>query len=498
MSKIPRFVTIVLLAFLLAGVPLSAGAAPAAWKFVDVTLQTEQQPLLLVSGELSGETPLPSQGELAVPAGSQLLWIGEVLGGAPSEDPTLQYVKTTVGATDIYTFTLSKSRVAQIEVAAPGMSTFDGTTYTSALTWTAWTDLAQVRIAERVPAGSQVIQPVEGATMQPGSPEFSYYAKIVQNAKAGDTLGLTYSYTVGSGAPASPAGSSSGIAIAVIAGAILLLGGLLVLALRRGPGTTESVGAPANARRDATAADAPRTASSRPAKGQPVAQPVATPARRIKPGMVMVGVMALAVVGFVAAVSGGTATQVAEGKITKDFGAANPCSSASIPVMAKAGVDLASDGKQIVEAFTGADGVGVVSLDVTNATLDVAFCSSSQSEESVRQILLGTGLIDVAAAPAASAPVTATVDAAGALQRARVDTATEAFDPQTVVLAAGIPAEIEFGPAAGCVTEVVISSLGVTQELGAVPVIVSLPALQPGTYAFACAMGHQTGSLVVQ
>jgi len=68
----------------------TALAAPAPWQRVDVILHAEESGgVMLVSGELPPGTKLPAEAELSVPAGSTLLWTGEILGGATSEDPSL-------------------------------------------------------------------------------------------------------------------------------------------------------------------------------------------------------------------------------------------------------------------------------------------------------------------------------------------------------------------------------------------------------------------------
>jgi hypothetical protein len=166
--------------------------------------------------------------------------------------------------------------------------------------------------------------------------------------------------------------------------------------------------------------------------------------------------------------------------------------------MANQGVDLAKKGDKLVDAFTGLEGVGDVTLDLASSTVEVKFCESKQTEDSVRKALEGTGLVTLGAAQAAAAPVTASLDPSGKTQSASVDTASGAFSPGKVVLKAGVPADIAFGAASGCVTEVIFSELGVKQDLTAGPATVKLPALESGTYAFACPMGHQTGELVVQ
>ena len=119
--------------FALAVSPVTTGfAAPTTWERVDVTQHSEQGGgVLLVSGELPATASLPADAQLSVPAGSGLQWIGEILGGASADDPELKFTKTTVKGNDLYRFTLTKSRTAQIEVPLTESMAFDGTTYTS-------------------------------------------------------------------------------------------------------------------------------------------------------------------------------------------------------------------------------------------------------------------------------------------------------------------------------------------------------------------------------
>ena len=79
-----------------------------------------------------------------------------------------------------------------------------------------------------------------------------------------------------------------------------------------------------------------------------------------------------------------------------------------MPVVARDGVSLESEGEQLVNAFATAEGVADVTLDLASSTVHVGYCDSSQSEESIRQILLSTGLVEVAAAAAPSAPTSGT------------------------------------------------------------------------------------------
>ena len=92
----------------------SAFAAVAQWETVDVTVHPEQNGgVLLISGQLPGSVTLPAQAELAVPAGGELQWIGQILGGAASADPELQYAKRTVGGWSMFSPSPSPSHVSR-------------------------------------------------------------------------------------------------------------------------------------------------------------------------------------------------------------------------------------------------------------------------------------------------------------------------------------------------------------------------------------------------
>lgn len=384
------------------GFAAPALAAPSAWSFVDVGLHVEQgQTLLLVAGDLPEDVPLPYEAQLAVPSGTQLRWIGEILGGPPAEDPQLPYTKTTVGDMDVYTFTLTKSRTAQFEGIAAGMTGVSGQNQSTAIKWTAWQDLPSVRVSQRLPRGAQIVQPSEGASLQPGDETYSYYSKTVSNAKAGDVLDLSFSYTVSATAPAgSTSGASSSIIVPVFMGAaVLLLGALVLIAARRKP---EAGGALSAAEARPQEGDS-ATHQIEPSPVEEVAEeldvePVGEPSGRgtfLRPQFLMLGALVLMVVVAVSVISSGGSGN--SGRISKFFGSTSPCTSVSLGLTPKPNVDLAERGEDIVDAFSGYDGIGDVTLTIASSTLDVTFCQSSHTEASIRQIVEGTGLVTLAA-----------------------------------------------------------------------------------------------------
>jgi len=424
MLRTTRFVVAALIALVTAASAMPALGAPAGWQSVDVTFHTEQQQsITLVSGELPATATLPYETELAIPAGTELQWIGEILGGPAAEDPKVKYVKTTVGGMDVYRFTLTKSRIGMLEGKAPGAPAFDGTTYVSAQKWTAWQAVPQVRISQRVPKAAQIAQTAPGAALQAGDTTYSYYTKTVKNPKAGDVIDLAFSYTLpaagaaatgaaatGAAATGAAPGSGSNTAIVVFIAA-LFIGGLGFLAFK--------VQRKMNAKSAGDKSPAPRKAKSntQASRTTPAAAPAvpetagaAPTKKRVRPLIPMLVVVAALIAGVVYAAGQGTTARVDGGVITKTFSTAEPCATASVPVVANPGVDLAAKGAQLVDAFTGVESITKVTLDIAKSTIDVGYCESVQTEDSIRQIVAGTGLVSVNAAPAVSTPPTASVE----------------------------------------------------------------------------------------
>jgi Cu+-exporting ATPase len=89
----------------------------------------------------------------------------------------------------------------------------------------------------------------------------------------------------------------------------------------------------------------------------------------------------------------------------------------------------------------------------------------------------------------------ATVD--GNVQRITVDTSA-GYNPNTIRLAAGVPAEITFKQGSGCMAQVMSRDLGFFEDLTAGDVTVSLAALAPGTYGFSCGMEMVFGEIIVE
>ena len=257
-------------ACLVLGVPVSVSAAPVPWQAIDVMLHPEQSGgTMLISGELPESVPLPVEAELSVPAGTSILWIGEILGGPPADDPQLTYAKSTVGENDVYRFTLAKARTAQVEYAVSDAHTYDGATYTTSIRWVAGQDVPVLRVGVQLPQAARILEPAAEATAQVGPSGGLYYGKTVAPVKAGDVIDLGFTYSLPAGAAgatvsSSTAGGGNTLPIVLVAAAVMI-GAFVLLAVRRTSG----------ARRASAAEEVPGDDEARPLDTDADAEPTA-------------------------------------------------------------------------------------------------------------------------------------------------------------------------------------------------------------------------------
>lgn len=95
-------------------------------------------------------------------------------------------------------------------------------------------------------------------------------------------------------------------------------------------------------------------------------------------------------------------------------------------------------------------------------------------------------------------PVEGAAVADGGIQRIDVDLSKGYYEPNIIVLEAGVPSEITFGQSSGCTAQVTSEELGFLEDLSAGPRTVTLPALDAGEYTFSCGMQMVFGKIVVR
>ncbi len=401
----PRTIAIVILmsAILLLGGAAAALAAPPAWQSVDVALHENQgRRILLVTGHLPPDAQLPATVELAVPAGAELVWIGELLGGPASEDPTVENTVARVGTTDVYSFRLTKARDAQLEVVASDAVVPNGGAYTASVEWTPSQDIPLVTMSVLLPKGAQVTKPSADATLQPGPNGDSFYATRFTTVKAGQELSLTFSYTQPAGSAPAAVAAPTAQPQSDLSIPLLLFAAFLVAVLFVGRGVGRRLSA-----KETGAEEAPDeseglddvTDDRDPGTSDPAVDD-ATPARPA-PGKGMrsmriaitVGLVTMLAIVFGALLLNARQPAVSSDTISKVFSSQDPCATATIPLTLPDGVDADEAAGRIFDILQTTDGMRAATIYRADPRLEVGFCESSTSEQAIRAALAPTGFI---------------------------------------------------------------------------------------------------------
>jgi len=376
----------------------AAFAQPVQWESVTVTAQGEgSRNVLLVKGTLPEGAKLPAQVEIPVPAGAELQWSGEILGGPLAEDPAVEATKVTKGGVDVYSFTLTKARQGQVEVLVPPFVRPDGDNYAATVAWVATQPVGAVELNVGLPKGAQVVSPVEGAVIQPVEGGRSYYVKTFEDVAAGEPIGLDFAYSAPVVTAAAQGAQSRSnvvpfilVAVALLAAVALYRGVSRKLAAKSALAVDDD-GDPDSGSAGARALDGAGVASNEGDSDDPDTDPAS---RRMRPTTVATIAIVALVVATIAAVSYGSGAKVADGKISRSFGGeAQACTSASIPLVVNEGVNLSRSGEKLVDSLAGIPGIGQATLYVDEGRIEVKFCDSTSSEDAIRGALGSTGLV---------------------------------------------------------------------------------------------------------
>jgi len=371
----------------------AASAAPVDWESVSLSLHEEAPgTVLLVSGTLPASAKLPAEVALSVPAGTQVQWAGEILGGDVTADPAVEYTVAKSGDSDVYSFTLTKARTGQIEVLAPELTGLVGADKGANVSWTSPVGAKDVSISVRMPQGSQVVSPVEGAEIQPGPTGFTYYTLSKENVKAGDTMNLSFTYKPPA-APASAASSNNGTALVAIVFVALAFGALVVVGVRRkSAARLESFDEYEDDETDPVAAESHATAEA-PAAAEATPEDAESdepaPRRASKAPVILVGVVLVAVIGGVLATNFASAPKSGGGQISKEFSQGEACT--TTPFKLSQADNAAAD--KAFAALQTVPGVVRASVYADDPRIEVQYCDSSASAVQIRAALQPTGLL---------------------------------------------------------------------------------------------------------
>ena len=193
----------------------------------------------LVGASVSEDTPIPFRFEIAVPAGVELLWFGEISGGPRDDDRTFPkpYDMRTENGLDIYT-AISYEHVIQIEYLIEGdpFEALGAGNHVFRLSYTPLQDAAILRLAAYLPENSRVDDPAFtrlGTAAQTGEPLYGITFRDV-------TGGQNYSVDLYYGPPANvarqgAANLTGGIlaTIGVVAAGALAFAAMMIVNRRR-------------------------------------------------------------------------------------------------------------------------------------------------------------------------------------------------------------------------------------------------------------------------
>lgn len=393
-----RTLTLVALVLIAAFGAPTASAAPTITPFETVTLQLDtatigQPPMLIISGTIPDDAPLPATVRLTVPQGLTLSWAGEVLGGPVEDDPSLKPTfEHGQAGFDTVTLELSKGRVAQLELEAGPLLLASGTDRSVALRWLAPADVSDVHMSVRLPAGSQISTVTPGARTEPGTGGGSIVS-LDTSAAAGSTLALDIAHTVSQTAssPVRSGQSGGGAAFVVFAvtAALLALAGMAIMKKARSRNDTQN---PATMRPRATHPQE-RTASNEQAQPVPVER--TGPAKRVQPQVVILLCVAVAL-GFAAfaLTSGetvGTTTTTNE-HISRVLGDVKADATFSAPLTLSEG-DPAHESTHVFDSLANVPGVHVARIVLQGPIIEIEYASGTVDEATIRAALAAAGYI---------------------------------------------------------------------------------------------------------
>lgn len=397
----------VLLALTALLAPAPAPAAPATVPFEDVYLQLDpgsgtHQPVLVITGTLADDAQLPATVRFAVPQGLQMRWAGEILGGALEDDPTVEPVfEHTESGFDLAVLTLSKSRVAQIELDAAPLLNRSDTSQSIMLPWGTPDDIGALTLSTLVPAGAEIETMTPGAVTEPG-PNGALIVSLETSAVAGSPVALNVTHTA-TALPASqnsaPSGSTAPLVI--IFGGLAVAFALAVAAISRRTRERREAQAAEDTTQDEelepTRDPESRAQDADGSDDEPVGEVAPTRAaasgRRLTPGLIIMLVVAAVLGGAVLAMTSGESpgtTKTTSEYAYKVIADVKADATYSAPI-ALSESDPAHEATHVFDAVAAVQGVRSVRLVFAGPSIEVQYSSELAAEQDIAAALAASG-----------------------------------------------------------------------------------------------------------
>ncbi len=190
--------------------------------------------LAVLNVVLDAADPLPQEVSIPAPRGATLLWAGEILGGAPEDDPVHQPSLEQVGDMDVYTFTLEQARIGQLELALDPANV-SGDTLSTTMTWTNPGDEVLLTASVIAEPGASDIQlsPARSGDVQSNDIGETLHPIEGKRLAEGESYVIEASWTRAPGAAAVVGGGADQDLLPILIGAFLVAVLLLVVVLVR-------------------------------------------------------------------------------------------------------------------------------------------------------------------------------------------------------------------------------------------------------------------------
>lgn len=192
---------------------------------------TQGYTVFIVTGTLPETTEFPAPVHLPLPAGAQVVWSGEVLGGPLELDPEREYRRADGVGGEVLEMVAEESLVVQYEAVGPALMTVDGQ-IGSEFTWVQSTHAAEVLFSVRIPASAESVRidPPSPAPPLINEAGERLYTLPLLNLTEGDAQQITFTY--GARGPIDAEGVRSGLLVALVGALALALFALVVVYAR--------------------------------------------------------------------------------------------------------------------------------------------------------------------------------------------------------------------------------------------------------------------------
>jgi len=166
----------------------------------DTALENFPNGLMFVTAILREDATLPAAVDVMIPAGKEIVWAGEVLGGPLENNPMVQYRRMPYNDSfETVRAVLTQSRTLQLEIDAGGRVTPQEGFTEASVVWQAPTALPSVRLGIVVPPGSiMTTGPANILVGRAGDNKIVFYREY-RDVAAGDTFELRVGYAPADG-----------------------------------------------------------------------------------------------------------------------------------------------------------------------------------------------------------------------------------------------------------------------------------------------------------